>query len=108
MLTPLILIKFAVAASVPVTIGGLAYVATSPELREGIYHFLTSPGWPLRLCLVVFAALNWKNLPLAWTVRHFLALALCTPTRNTGGAERSNDTTTNTVVCPFRLGSRLL
>lgn len=88
MLTPLFLIKFAVAASVPVTIGGLAYVATSPELREGIYHFLTSPGWPLRLCLVVFAALNWKNLPLAWTVRHCLALALCTPTRNTGGAER--------------------
>ncbi|KAJ4178981.1 hypothetical protein NW755_012810 [Fusarium falciforme] len=71
MLTPLIVIKFAVAASVPVTISGLAYVATSPELRQGIYHFLTSPGWPLRLCLVVFAALNWKNLPLAWTARVF-------------------------------------
>ncbi|GAB0138718.1 hypothetical protein EsDP_00006943 [Epichloe bromicola] len=75
MLTPLVLIKFAVAASVPVTIGGLAYVATSTELREGIYDFFTSPGWPLRLCLVVFVALNYKNLPLAWTARVFYSFA---------------------------------
>ena len=105
MLTPLILIKFAVVASVPVTIGGLAYVATSPELREGIYNFLTSPGWPLRLCLVVFAILNWKNLPLAWTVRYCLALPQCTRTKNTWGAKTRKLTLWFVL---FHLGSRLL
>lgn len=69
MLTPLILIKAAVVGCLSIAIGGLGYVASSRQLQTDIYYFLISPGWTSRLLLVVVVALNWKNLPLAWTVR---------------------------------------
>ncbi|KAK0629540.1 hypothetical protein B0T17DRAFT_555515 [Bombardia bombarda] len=50
--------------------GHCAYYVDWPAV---VLDFLTGPGRTSRILLVLFLILNWKSLPLAWTVRVFHA-----------------------------------
>lgn len=67
----------------PASAAALAYAghrALYVDWRTFITHFLTGPGRTSRIALVFFVLLNWKSMPLAWTVRHSpLPLVLPTP-----------------------------
>jgi hypothetical protein len=39
------------------------------DWRMLLTQFLTGPGRTSRILLLFFVVLNWKSLPLAWTVR---------------------------------------
>lgn len=55
----------------PATLAATAYAghrAYHVDWRLWITHFLTAPGRTSRILLVLFLVLNWKSLPLAWTV----------------------------------------
>ncbi|KAK3296701.1 uncharacterized protein B0H64DRAFT_390101 [Chaetomium fimeti] len=41
------------------------------DWRTLLKHFLTGPGRTSRILLTFFILLNWKSMPLAWTVRVF-------------------------------------
>ncbi|KXX77802.1 Protein THEM6 [Madurella mycetomatis] len=59
---------------VPMSVASLAYAghrAFHLEWRTLLTQFLTGPGRTSRILLVFFLILNWKSLPLAWTVRIF-------------------------------------
>ncbi|KAK4243525.1 hypothetical protein C7999DRAFT_18131 [Corynascus novoguineensis] len=58
----------------PMSAAAIAYAghrALYVDWRTVLTHFLTGPGRTSRILLVFFLALNWKSLPLAWTVRIF-------------------------------------
>ncbi|KAK4040273.1 hypothetical protein C8A01DRAFT_46341 [Parachaetomium inaequale] len=58
----------------PMSAAALAYAghrALYVDWRMVLTHFFTGPGRTSRILLVFFLALNWKSLPLAWTVRIF-------------------------------------
>ncbi|KAJ4302429.1 hypothetical protein N0V88_002573 [Collariella sp. IMI 366227] len=60
----------------PMGAAAVAYAghrATFVDWRAVITHFLMGPGRTSRILLVLFLVLNWKSLPLAWTVRVFHA-----------------------------------
>ncbi|KAL2021833.1 hypothetical protein VTK56DRAFT_6607 [Thermocarpiscus australiensis] len=59
---------------VPMSAAALAYAghrALYVDWRMVLTRFLTGPGRTSRILLVFFLLLNWKSLPLAWTVRIF-------------------------------------
>ncbi|KAM7218700.1 hypothetical protein V8F06_005854 [Rhypophila decipiens] len=59
---------------VPTGIAAAAYAGYRGyhvDWKFWITHFLTAPGRTSRILLVFFLVLNWKSLPLAWTVRIF-------------------------------------
>jgi hypothetical protein len=59
----------AIRVIVPVALGSAGYAAYKINWPEAIRNFLTGPGRTSRIALLLFAVFNWKNLPLAWTVR---------------------------------------
>ncbi|KAK3325913.1 hypothetical protein B0H66DRAFT_573616 [Apodospora peruviana] len=59
---------------IPAGAAAVAYAghrAMYVDWRMWATHFLTAPGWKSRILLLLFLILNWKSLPLAWTVRIF-------------------------------------
>ncbi|KAK3377648.1 hypothetical protein B0H63DRAFT_524933 [Podospora didyma] len=61
---------------VPASAAALAYAGHRAfyfHWRVWLWKFLTGPGRNSRVLLLVFLVLNWKSLPLAWTVRVFHA-----------------------------------
>ncbi|KAK0726939.1 hypothetical protein B0T26DRAFT_636184 [Lasiosphaeria miniovina] len=60
----------------PASVAALVYAghrASYVNWRIWLYNFLTGPGRTSRILLLFFLVLNWKSLPLAWTVRVFHA-----------------------------------
>ncbi|KAK4233100.1 hypothetical protein C8A03DRAFT_39217 [Achaetomium macrosporum] len=58
----------------PMSAAAVAYAghrALYVDWRTVLTHFITGPGRTSRILLVFFLVLNWKSLPLAWTVRIF-------------------------------------
>ncbi|KAL2158241.1 hypothetical protein VTH06DRAFT_4561 [Thermothelomyces fergusii] len=55
------------------TIAYLGHRALHVDWRAVLTHFFTGPGRTSRILLALFLALNWKSLPLGWTVRVFHA-----------------------------------
>jgi hypothetical protein len=56
---------------VPMSVATLAYAghrAIQLDWRTLITHFLTGPGRTSRILLLLFVVLNWKSMPLAWSV----------------------------------------
>jgi hypothetical protein len=56
----------------PMSAAAIAYAghrALYVDWRMVLTHFLTGPGRTSRILLLFFLVLNWKSLPLAWTVR---------------------------------------
>ena len=56
----------------PASAAALAYAghrALYVDWRVWLINFLTGPGRTSRILLVFFVLLNWKSLPLGWTVR---------------------------------------
>jgi hypothetical protein len=53
----------------PAAIGFAAYTALKINWNVALRNFLLGPGRNSRILLILFAVLNWKCLPLAWTVR---------------------------------------
>ncbi|KAL2269204.1 hypothetical protein VTJ83DRAFT_4050 [Remersonia thermophila] len=63
---------------VPMGTAALAYAghrAYQLDWRSILIKFLTGPGRTSRILLLFFLILNWKSLPLAWTVRVFHSIA---------------------------------
>lgn len=59
---------------IPAATAGLVYAghrATYLNWRAILTEFLTGPGRTSRILLLLFLGLNWKSLPLGWTVRIF-------------------------------------
>lgn len=55
----------------PMSIAGLAYAghkALYVDWQTVLTEFVTGPGRTSRIALVFFLVLNWKSMPLAWTV----------------------------------------
>jgi hypothetical protein len=65
----------------PVAFGTLAYTAWTVQWRVFLREFFTGPGRISRILMLLFAILNWKNMPLAWTVsiqkKRYQAGGLC-------------------------------
>ncbi|KAK3681383.1 hypothetical protein B0T22DRAFT_523580 [Podospora appendiculata] len=62
----------------PASAAAVAYAGHRASLVDWpvvLREFLTGPGRTSRILLVTFLVLNWKSLPLAWTVRIFHAFA---------------------------------
>jgi len=58
----------------PASLAATAYAghrAYYVDWRLWITRFLTAPGRTSRILLLIFLILNWKSLPLAWTVSLF-------------------------------------
>ncbi|KAK4139058.1 uncharacterized protein C8A04DRAFT_33486 [Dichotomopilus funicola] len=58
----------------PMSVAAVGYAghrALQVDWRTVVTRFVTGPGRTSRLLLLFFLALNWKSLPLAWTVRIF-------------------------------------
>lgn len=71
-----------VRIGVPVVVGSAGYGLWRVQWREAIRAFLTGPGRTSRILLLIFALLNLKNLPFAWTVRLSLRQSLRAPPAN--------------------------
>lgn len=59
---------------VPMSVATIAYAghrALYVDWRTLLTQFLTGPGRTSRILLLFFLVLNWKSLPLAWTVSVF-------------------------------------
>ncbi|KAK1756805.1 hypothetical protein QBC47DRAFT_459506 [Echria macrotheca] len=70
--------KFGTIAPIvgPISAAAIAYAghrAMQVNWKAWLTNFLTGPGRTSRILLVIFIALNWKSMPLAWTVRVFHA-----------------------------------
>jgi hypothetical protein len=62
----------------PMSAAAVAYAghrALQADWRMLLSQFLTGPGRTSRILLVIFLVLNWKSLPLAWTVSLPLAFS---------------------------------
>lgn len=58
----------------PMSAAVIAYTghrALYVDWRLLLTQFLTGPGRTSRILLALFLVLNWKSLPLAWTVRNY-------------------------------------
>ncbi|EFY84714.1 hypothetical protein J3459_005953 [Metarhizium acridum] len=64
----------AIRVIVPLALGSAGYAAYKIDWSVAIHNFLTGPGRSSRILLLLFVALNWKNLPFAWTYRVFYAI----------------------------------
>lgn len=53
----------------PVTLAAASYAAWKIHWALLLKEFFTGPGRGSRICMLLFAVFNWKNLPFAWTVR---------------------------------------
>jgi hypothetical protein len=42
------------------------------DWQRWLYNFVSGPGRTRRILLVIFVILNWKSMPLGWTVRPLL------------------------------------
>lgn len=62
----------------PVTLAAASYAAWKIHWTLLLKEFFTGPGRGSRICMLLFAVFNWKNMPFAWTVRHPLSvLTIC-------------------------------
>jgi hypothetical protein len=52
----------------PAAFAGITYAAWTVQWRAVLRRFFTGPGRNSRVLMLLFAILNWKNMPLAWTV----------------------------------------
>lgn len=53
----------------PVTLAAASYAAWKIHWAVLLKEFFTGPGRGSRICMLLFAVFNWKNMPFAWTVR---------------------------------------
>ncbi|XP_044717146.1 thioesterase-like superfamily domain-containing protein [Hirsutella rhossiliensis] len=67
-------VTLAVRLFTPLALGSAGYAAWRVNWPVLVRSFLTGPGRTSRVLLLLFAALNWKNLPFAWTYRVFYAI----------------------------------
>lgn len=57
---------------IPTTLAAVAYAghwALHFDWKSWLNEFVSGPGRNSRILLVIFLVLNWKSLPLGWTVR---------------------------------------
>lgn len=50
------------------SLAGAAYGAYKVDWKKAVKSFFTGPGRIGRILMLIFALLNWKNMPFVWTV----------------------------------------
>jgi len=56
---------------VPAAAAGAVYTGhrvLQSDWKLWLHNFVTGPGRTSRILLIIFIALNWKSMPLGWTV----------------------------------------